>query len=141
VDIDRPLSVYIDKDSGCKNSPTYIVLIKDGDVWRQYDAMIAILKKEAESAGFFLTSQVRIDSTTGRFNSTWVAQDIDFFRQRFPEGDEAAITVRVAAYLGGSTSQNAQSDPSTLPHSEFKIRFKAASQVSACANNRLIQTY
>jgi hypothetical protein len=104
VNIDRPLSVYIEKTSACKISPTYIVLIKDGDVWRQWDAMVTILKREAEAAGFFLTSQVSIDRTTGMFKSNWAAEDIEFFRQRFPDGAEAAVTVRVAAYLGGSNT-------------------------------------
>jgi hypothetical protein len=100
--------------------------------------MVAILKREAEAANYFITSQVSIDMITGMFKSNWAAEDIEFFRGRFPD---AAITVRVAAYLGGSNTQNAQTDPSTLVNAEFKIKFKAASAVTACTNNRLIQTY
>jgi hypothetical protein len=61
--------VYINKDSGCKISPTYIVLIKDGDVWRQWDAMATILKREAEQQSHYITSYVSIDMTTGMFKS------------------------------------------------------------------------
>jgi hypothetical protein len=56
VNIDRPLSVSWNNFGDCKNEPTYIVLIKDGSVWRHFDAMLSILKKEAEAAGYFITS-------------------------------------------------------------------------------------
>jgi hypothetical protein len=58
INIDRPLAVKFNNFASCSVEPTFVVLIKDGDIWRQWEAMGEILRKEAESAGHWITSWI-----------------------------------------------------------------------------------
>jgi hypothetical protein len=136
INIDRPLRVKFNNFADCHVEPTYVVLIKDGDVWRQWEPMKEILRKEAEAAGKWLTSWIEYDRHSGQIWSQWSAEDIEFFRTRFAAvSTEAYITVRVAVYIGGSETEGADADWTTLVHTEFKIKFKAPEDVSTCVDN------
>jgi hypothetical protein len=77
-----------------------------------------------------------IDPLTGQFWSTWSSDDINFLRTRFPDGNnDPYIKIRVAVYIGGSTTQGALADKSTLVHTEFKIKFLDSTEVDSCAGN------